>query len=265
MKTKTLLITAGVFAVAFAAGFGATLVIRGYAGSPAGAGPEPEVRETAVPVPPEAVPEVRTDIVAGNDAIQEGHLPQDSPSAAVTAPEKTADTALSVESVDGPVFSVRDRHYSVTVHAAAGPDRTGDLEYVLQDDSGEVLSSGTSPVISVPQSESGVYYVYVRDAGTGEEGDPYEIKGCRVRKMEKSRLEQICNSGDYTTMRNAEAYELSPSLTLAFEGIPEDSKAASIDDICTRISLGIWSSVAVLEIRYDELNLVEYVKFQVKE
>lgn len=168
-----------------------------------------------------------------------------------------------ITDVDGPEFYVRKRTYSVKVHAEVPAEENAELEYILYDDSGNIAESGPSPDFTIPQSASGVYFVRVRNAGTGEVSEPYEIKGCRIQKMSAKRLEQICNSGDYTTMRNVEAYELSPDINLLFDGIPDDQKASSIDDICTRISLGIWKGVTVLEIKYDELNLVESVKFRV--
>lgn len=248
MKVKTLLISSASFVIAFGIGLGGALVVRDYMGKSG----------SPQKIPSFSPQETQTD---------EGPAPV-SPS--VTAPEPNApvhrlsgNTAPVITEVEGPEFHVRKRTYSVRVHTETKSGETANLEYTLYDDTGTVVSSGASPDFTVPQSESGVYYVRVTDKTTGETSSPFEIKGCRIRKMSAKRLEQICNSGDYTTMRNVEAYELAPDLTLHFTGIADDQEASSIDDICTRISLGIWKSVAVLDVQYDELNLVESVKFQV--
>ncbi|HIZ87198.1 MAG TPA: hypothetical protein IAC03_03435 [Candidatus Coprenecus pullistercoris] len=174
---------------------------------------------------------------------------------------------LVIEKVDGPLFMVRSRKYSVTVKLQ-DQDKidAGRVVYELYDDGNNLIASEKSPSLIIPQSRSGVYSVIVKDTETGYRSGPYKITGCRIQRVEKGRLEHICNSGDYNIMGKTEAYAFSPSLTLEFSGISgEEDKAASIDDICTRISLGIWSSVSVMDIRYDDLNRVEYVKFKVEE
>lgn len=248
MKVKTLLISSASFVIAFGIGLGGALVLRDYMGK-SGSSQE---------IPSFSPQETQTDECPAPES-PSGTVPEPN------APEHrlSGNTTPVITEVEGPEFHVRKRTYSVRVHTETKSGETANVEYTLYDDTGTVVSSGASPDFTVPQSESGVYYVRVTDKATGETSSPFEIKGCRIRKMSAKRLEQICNSGDYTTMRNVEAYELAPDLTLHFTGIADDQEASSIDDICTRISLGIWKSVAVLDVQYDELNLVESVKFQV--
>lgn len=244
MKLKRLPIVIVAFVIAYGIGFGAALLIKDYlqgqdsvpAGEPFPVQETVSERQPVVTEPP-VQPDTLNVVV------------KDSP---------------VIAGVDGPSFIVRDRYYMVTVDLDPSMEDKAGLEFNLYDDGGTLVKTEKTPRFSVPQSESGVYYISVTDTETGMTSDKYEIKGCVVRRMSKARLEQICNSGDYTTMRNVEAYELSPDITFAFTGDGEDKKAVSIDDICTRISLGIWSSVSILDIAYDEMNLVKYVKFQVK-
>lgn len=249
MKVKILLISVGAFVIAFGIGFGTTLFIRGQFQS-----------QSESIISPVLSTETKNSVKVASSPVQEETV-ESNPVQIEPIQRKSEVVAPIITSVDGPEFSVKDRYYIVTVHAAASNAST--VEYILENENGIIISSGESAQIKVPQSQSGIYYVSAMDTKTGAKGDSKEIKGCIIRKMSKSRLEQICNSGDYTMMRNAEAYELSPSIKLSFIGIPEDQEAASIDDICTRISLGIWSSVSIVEILYDDLNLVQSVKFQV--
>lgn len=176
-------------------------------------------------------------------------------------PVKTA--SIEIEKVDGPYFMVQGRTYSATVHVKDSQTENNNLIYEVYDDNNTLISSTDTDKLVIPQSQSGIFHIVVRNTKTEEYSEPYEVKGCKIHRMSKNRLEQICNSGDYTTMRNTEAYELSPSLKLSFVGVSQEDQVASIDDICTRITLGIWSSVSIVEIRYDNLNLVEFVKFKV--
>lgn len=281
MKTgSTLLIASGICVLAFGLGFGATTLIRGITGNTAGlsgglpflssssgsdntSGGNSTITLPAAPVPntpKKRIPQPGTPVLRPSNE-------KKSPATTDVPENKTAhinSTTLQIEKVDGPVFMVKTRNYSVKVHVK-GETEPGDgsVIYELYDDGRKLISSGNSSTLIVPQSQSGKYFVVVKDSKTGDSCEPYEIKGCNIQKMSKSRLEQICNSGDYTTMRNIEAYEISSSLKLSFVGVSDDDMASSIDDICTRISLGIWSSVSIVEIRYDDLNLVEFVKFRV--
>lgn len=267
MKIRSVLISLCICVLMFGVGFGATTVIRSIYGSTGndrasfvGGGVSAsgiEINEIS-PVP-EHMPSTTVRLSPGSAS----GMPDKSDSMKVV---KRPEPKIEIEKVDGPDFQVRSRMYVVTVHVKeqAGADKN--WIYELHNDENKLISSESSSRLIVPQSQSGIYYVTVKDAETGGKSRPYEITGCIIRKMQKSRLEQICNSGDYTTMRNMEAYELSPSLVLEFTGISdEEDKAASIDDICTRISLGIWSSVSIMDIRYDDLNRVSSVEFKVNE
>lgn len=264
MKVKTLLISSAAFVIAFGIGLGGTLLVRGFAGNAGGTEGASQLSQATVSsprtqgteLPSHSRPDISPAPAPGNEK-PEIQLPDSNAGRPAESP------APVITEVDGPEFSVRKRTYSVRIHAEVPSEENPSLEYILYDDAGKMLQSGASPALVLAQCESGVYFVAAKDTVTGEVSEKYEIKGCRIRKMSAKRLEQICNSGDYTSMRNVEAYELSPEIELSFEGIPEDSKAASIDDICTRISFGIWKSVSINDIRYDELNLVEYVKFRV--
>lgn len=244
-------------AIAFGIGFGATLLIRNI------------VRNGSSYMADE---QKGTENMSGTMSVQRelpdtpavtGHAVSDSAKNLAIGDTPVHDAVPVILKIDGPSFMVRERAYSVTVHTEV-PSGTGSaLKYNLYDDSRNLVKSVNTDRFAVPQSESGIYYVTVTDTSTGKSSVESEIKGCVVRRMSKARLEQICNSGDYTTMRNAEAYELSPDIKLEFVGDTGGQGAVSIDDICTRISLGIWSSVSVAEIEYDDLNLVKFVKFQV--
>ena len=267
MNVKSILIALGICVLMFGAGFGATTVIRGIYGNVGGGG---EVSTGGgaysgmemtdlTPTAPPAIPEPAKPV----SQIQTGEMDNDSVEQA-TPVEQTS--TIEIERVEGPSFLVRSRMYSATVYVKGIADDGSEIIYELYNDGNELISNDNSSKLIIPQSLSGVYFVTIRNSDTGERSKPYEITGCVIQRMEKSRLEQICNSGDYTTMRNMEAYELSSSLTLEFSGVSEDEDVAtSIDDICTRISLGIWSSVSVVDIRYDSLNRIEFVKFKVEE
>lgn len=262
MKFKSILIASGICVLMFGVGFGVTTVVRGIYGNTAGGDAFSESG--------------RTDgVYAGMDIPKVSSVSEPTMKTADKSLEKDSlhkqeqevrMPLLSIEKVEGPSFQVRSRMYYATVYVNSHYEAKDDLVYELHNDDNELISSGNSSRLEIPQSQSGVYYVTVRDIEAGDRSKPYEITGCRIQRMEKSRLERICNSGDYTTMRNMEAYELSSSLTLEFSGVSEDEDvAASIDDICTRISLGIWSSISVMDIRYDGLNRIEFVKFKVEE
>lgn len=266
MKVKTLLISTAAFVITFGIGLGGTLLLRdlvgktgnhsdAYAQSLSGTSSSPAHDEELSPDP-----DNRT--TPGHEHSPGQPMPGPNPADNNNIKVKNSNVPV-ITGIDGPEFHVIKRTYSVKVHAEILSGGNPSKEYILYDDSGTELKSGTSPNLTLEQCESGIYFVAVRNTVTQDVSDKYEIRGCRIQKMSAKRLEQICNSGDYTTMRNIEAYELSPEIELSFEGIPDDNKAASIDDICTRISFGIWKSVSISEIRYNDLNLVEYVKFRV--
>lgn len=266
MKVKILLISSAAFVITFGIGLGGTLLLRdlvGKTGNSSDAYAQSLSGTSSSPAHDE-------DLSPDSDS-RTTPVPEHSPGEPMPGPNPADNNNIKVKNsnvpvitgIDGPEFHVIKRTYSVKVHAEILSGGNPAKEYILYDDSGTELKSGTSPNLTLDQCESGIYFVEVRNTVTQDVSDKYEIRGCRIQKMSAKRLEQICNSGDYTTMRNIEAYELSPEMELSFEGIPDDNKAASIDDICTRISFGIWKSVSISEIRYNDLNLVEYVKFRV--
>lgn len=257
MNIKSILIAVVICLLAFGVGFGTVFLIKNAGGG--------NTRNISISSP------VSTD--GGSGGTSGGAVPlttkpaDTKPSKPVTADSKPAEQAPKIEitSVNRSSITAYDRNYNITVNVKSTLSDS-DFTYEAINDKNDVVNAGKSSRFTVPQSESGVYFVRVIDEKTGESSLPYKVTGCTIQRMSKQRLESICNSGDYTTMRNEEAYQLSPKLTMEFVfvvGEPDSEVATSIDDICTRIQFGLWKSVSIMEIEYDNLYRVKHVKFKV--
>lgn len=163
--------------------------------------------------------------------------------------------------INGPAFNVRYRNYEVRPSASLEGCDTARFQYLVFDDQNNYLKTETKKVFALDATASGKYYLLARETTTGKESDKLEITGCTVRKMSKSRLEQICNSGNYRTQTNEEAYDYNPNLILKFE--PSSEFAYSISEVCSAIDMGIWQEVKVRDIKYDNLGRIKEVKFNV--
>lgn len=163
--------------------------------------------------------------------------------------------------IQGPDFNVKYRNYEVRPKATLEGCDTASFEYLVFDDQNNYLKTETKKVFALDATASGKYYLLARETTTGKESDVLEITGCTVRKMSKSRLEQICNSGDYSNLTREEAYDFAENYTMTFN--PSTNSASSISDICTKISLGLWKSVKVNDIVYDNKGRIKQIKFNV--
>lgn len=178
------------------------------------------------------------------------------------------DTPVPVEpeynvslAIKGPDFNVRYRNYEVRPEAAFEGCDAPCFEYLVYDDQNNLVKTETRNVFALNATNSGKYYLVARETTTGKESDALAVTGCTIRKMSKARLEQICNSGDYSTITKGEAYDFADDYTMTFN--PAGVYASSIADICTKISLDIWKSVKVSNIVYDNLGRIKQIKFDV--
>lgn len=209
----------------------------------------------------ESVAEVNDEVIPlSGDGSQDPPISDDvNDSTNVDQPKPVYTVNLKI--IDGPQFSDLYRNYGVTAKASYEGCEAPSFEYLIYDNQNNLIKTETRSRFALNATESGRYYLVARETTTGEESDPVEITGCKVRKMTKERVEQICNSGNYSTQAKEEAYAYNPDLVLKFNSSSEN--AYSISEICNTIDMGIWQKVTVSDIKYDNLGRIKEIKFNV--
>ena len=170
--------------------------------------------------------------------------------------------SLELSLISGPTFNNIKRVYNIEVLVENAEGAA--FKYEVCDHNGNPVKTESNSKMTLDQSEYGVYYVRAINENSGQSTDLLLVSGCEPKKMSPERLLEICSSGDYTTMENSEAYQFNPELELAFNGVDQDIWAHSISEICTRISLEIWSSVSISRIEYDDNYRISRVEFDVQ-
>lgn len=162
-----------------------------------------------------------------------------------------------------PAFDVKNRTYTVKLTAT---NVTGaSLKYEILNENHGLVQSTTSTTVTLAPTENGVYYAKV-SATKGSDVQTAEVRitGCKIKKMSKERLQTICNSGNYSTMTNKEAYDFASNISLSFIGVEQDYWPNSISEVCTRIYSEIWKSVTVKKVTYDAKHRISAVEFEVQ-
>lgn len=188
--------------------------------------------------------------------------PEEETSSAEEVDPVAEQSGLALSLVSGPRFDNIKRVYSIEVRVENYDGAA--LKYEVFDYNGNLIKTEPSTKMTLDQSDSGVYYIRAINENSGQSSDPLTVTGCEPKKMSPERLLEICSSGDYTTMKNSEAYQFNPELELAFNGVEQDIWAHSISEICTRISLEIWKSVSISSIEYDDNYRISRVEFDVE-
>ena len=160
------------------------------------------------------------------------------------------------------IFNERTRFYKITIDTTQVSSACSAIYTLYDEKKKSISSSDTGAFSNVPQTEKGVYYVSVKDKKTGIESELKQISGCVIKKISPKRIEDICNSGDYGTMTRAESYSISPSLTFNCTG-NVGVTPTNIADICTKISLGVWTKVKIDSMHYDQLYRVDSINLTV--
>ena len=173
-----------------------------------------------------------------------------------------------IESISIPVREATGK-YSFKVEASVP---TGDdLEYILCSDAScldEVYRSVDGHFVEIAPNMASTYYLQVNNVITGEKTEIVPVKGfvqvIMCEKITKSELEKICNSGDYGVAPPKFNLRIVPKLVIVANGVKSDERGvASIADICQKIMMGTWNSVAVESIEYDSQNRMKKLTLRV--
>lgn len=167
-----------------------------------------------------------------------------------------------IDGVVGPFYDDATATYSFTVKAEGQ-----NLEYHLcRADGTEIKIQDNGTFSSVPYSGTGKYIVYVVDAKTSLQSQKVTVSGCNVkcRKLETSEVQDAFNSSDYQKGEKLNFKDrISRNCRYEFADMKsEEDPPISYNEIFNRVCLGIWESVSVLSLDYDETNAVSrmYIK-----
>lgn len=167
-----------------------------------------------------------------------------------------------INGVDGPFYDDAAATYSFTVKATGQ-----NLEYHLCNADGtEIRTQNNGSFLSVPYSGTGEYIVYVVDAKTSLQSPKITVSGCnfKCRKLTASEVQEAFNSADYQRGERMNFKDrISRNCRYEFADMKsEEDTPISYNEIFNRVCLGIWESVSVLSLDYDETNAVSrmYIK-----
>lgn len=166
----------------------------------------------------------------------------------------TVPAVPQLDNVSTPEYGT-DRKYSFTAKAQVS---TGDaLDYVLYSDETcqkEVARNRDGVFAGLVSNSAGTYYLRVVNTVTDESTAAVPVKGFvfKYDKISKTELEKICNSGDFTSAPPKFNHRVSSKLVITTKGMKEDERGvASIADICHKVEMNKWQSIAVEHIGYD--------------
>lgn len=193
--------------------------------------------------------------------------------------EFTGDTILveppTVE-VSEPIYDDKKECYSVDVIAKNVP-RGMEVSYVRMDHFGnhDVLQTSTDGKFTdIPYCEDDghCYDFAIMDVKAdtllcAAVPKPGFIRVVVVKeKMSKEELQQLINKHDSSLIGAGENDFLAPDVTLKFKGLPEDAVniPENLSSVFEKIDFGIWTSVTVDNLKWDDKNRISEITLIVK-
>lgn len=183
--------------------------------------------------------------------------------------EQPSEPAPAVDSLSMPVFaagypanailvSVEEYHYRIVIKASAA---NGDpLEYQLETPSNAILKSSTGIFNDLVPGK------YVCRAVNLNNPSLYAEKEmtCPVRKPINSittqELSAIYNSGDYASNKPKLDGKFVKDFRITYDGMDTSSEINALPkthaELCQKIRMGVWTSIAVTEVKCDALGYV---------
>jgi hypothetical protein len=147
--------------------------------------------------------------------------------------------------------------YNFAVQAVV---ESGDaLKYILYKDEActeEVASSDDGNFKNIPSIANATYFLRVQNTATGEYSEIAEVKGFvwvkMYTKVSKSELEGLINSGDFGRCPSDYKERILRTIKIEVRGMnPNERGVSSLADMFSKISMGTWASVNVVETAYD--------------
>lgn len=211
------------------------------------------------------------------DETKNGPSAPETPAASVETVKPAATPAVDATPVfsriSDPEYNGKNGTYSFLVEAATA---TGDgIRYELLDKKDKVVSSNQDGFfMDIAPVQDGIYYlraVNLRDPAVTtapQKVSGFDVKVTKVALVSKSDLTRKFNSGSYSSSftRDWERTYMAPGCAIHFTGIQsgEQRTPKTLGDICSRISMGTWSSVEVTSLSYDEANRITSMTVAVK-
>lgn len=151
-------------------------------------------------------------------------------------------------------------NYSFNVLASVESEEQ--LRYVVYTDTTctvEVAANLDGVFANIPPANTGTYYVKVQNVASQDYSEIIPVEGLirlvQYRKITKAELEKLFNvdkswnaAPDF--FPSSLSHNYGSSLTVLGMS-PDERKPGSLGDICTKVSIGTWSSATVESISYD--------------
>lgn len=186
------------------------------------------------------------------------------------------ETAMAKMKVNVKMPEFKDGKYSLRV-AVAHPPKDSKLHFqllmpfdekiVAECDNGQFKDIAPSP----DQDGGGIYRVRVTAEKDGkiiakaENQAPGFIKQEKVsKKMTNAQLQSMVDRRDPDLQGIGESKYIAPDLKLSFSGLNNDDiKPEIMQDVFDKLDMGVWRSVKVTGMKYDNMNRICEIQFQV--
>ena len=190
--------------------------------------------------------------------------------------EEAAMTQMKINiAKDNPVFNEDDGTYSLKVSLASAPQGAKfhfqlvtpfDNKVVAQNDNGVFEKIPASP-----DKEAWSYKVIATAEKDGkiiakaENMAPGFIKQEKVdKRMTTAQLQAMVNKRDPDLMGMGESKYVAPDLKLQFKGLnSEDIKPQIMQEVFDKLDFEVWKAVKVVGMKYDDMNRISEITFQV--
>lgn len=198
---------------------------------------------------------------------------QTTPSVATTTAEITAEATVAPTPVEpikletsyDPIVS---KNYIYSFQAHCNLDGKQNLVYELLDANNDniIMTSTTGEFTGIKPSATGKYRFRVRVEADGRTSDITTISGFKrapliAKKLTEADIEKMIKNSQTTTRENVRYF--AKNLKIEYANKIEERSYSYLADIEAQVSMGIWTSVKVVEIKYNIENQVSALKFEI--